>query len=102
WHAHKFDPITQKDYYRLKAALEGVRHGDRTILTPAQAKEREQTLARVRQEVARLEREVADIEEVGRQKVRRSGKRAAEKDLPRPIARWSFESDARDSVGGMH
>ena len=24
-HNHKFDPITQKDYYRLKAALEGVR-----------------------------------------------------------------------------
>ena len=28
-HDHKFDPIPQQDYYRLKAAFEGVRHGDR-------------------------------------------------------------------------
>ncbi|MBI1916038.1 MAG: PSD1 domain-containing protein [Planctomycetes bacterium] len=40
-HDHKFDPILQKDYYRLKAALEGVRHGDQAILTPAQAKKRD-------------------------------------------------------------
>ena len=30
-HDHKFDPIPQRDYYRLKAALEGVRHGDRPL-----------------------------------------------------------------------
>ncbi|HKB35188.1 MAG TPA: DUF1549 domain-containing protein, partial [Gemmataceae bacterium] len=101
-HDHKFDPIAQKDYYRLKAALEGVRPGDRPILTPAQVKAREAALARLRQDVARLERAVADIEAVGREKVRRSGKRTAEKDLPKPVARWSFEADARDSVGGLH
>lgn len=28
-HDHKFDPIRQRDYYRVKAALEGVQHGDR-------------------------------------------------------------------------
>ena len=27
-HDHKFDPIPQTDYYRLKAALDGVRHGN--------------------------------------------------------------------------
>jgi hypothetical protein len=30
-HAHKFDPIPQQDYYRVKAALEGVRPGDRPL-----------------------------------------------------------------------
>jgi hypothetical protein len=100
-HDHKFDPILQKDYYRLKAALEGVRPGDRTILPPRPAKEREASLSRIRQEAARLEREVADFEEIGRQKVRRSARRE-EKNLPRPLARWSFETDARDSAGGLH
>ncbi len=30
-HDHKFDPIRQRDYYRIKAALEGVLHGDRPL-----------------------------------------------------------------------
>jgi hypothetical protein len=30
-HSHKFDPIPQRDYYRVKAALEGVRPGDRPL-----------------------------------------------------------------------
>ncbi|MEI7686478.1 MAG: DUF1549 domain-containing protein [Planctomycetota bacterium] len=30
-HNHKFDPIPQTDYYRMKACLEGVQHGDRSI-----------------------------------------------------------------------
>ncbi|MFO0951095.1 MAG: PSD1 and planctomycete cytochrome C domain-containing protein [Isosphaeraceae bacterium] len=33
-HDHKFDPIPQRDYYRLKAGLEGVRHGNRPIPGP--------------------------------------------------------------------
>ncbi|MFO0863609.1 MAG: DUF1553 domain-containing protein [Gemmataceae bacterium] len=30
-HNHKFDPIPQVDYYRIKACFEGVQHGDRSI-----------------------------------------------------------------------
>ncbi len=30
-HNHKFDPVPQRDYYRVKAALEGVRPGDRPL-----------------------------------------------------------------------
>ena len=30
-HNHKFDPIPQVDYFRIKACLEGVQHGDRSI-----------------------------------------------------------------------
>src|SRR5262249_17710297 len=28
-HDHKFDPVAQKDFYRLAAALAGVQHGER-------------------------------------------------------------------------
>jgi hypothetical protein len=31
-HNHKFDPITQVDYYRAKAVFQGVRHGDRKLV----------------------------------------------------------------------
>jgi mono/diheme cytochrome c family protein len=32
-HDHKFDPIRQSDYYRIKAALEGVFHGNRPMVS---------------------------------------------------------------------
>ncbi len=34
-HDHKFDPVRQEEYYRLTAALGGVRHGERDLTTPA-------------------------------------------------------------------
>jgi hypothetical protein len=33
-HDHKFDPIPQKDYYRLQAVFAGVERGDRAFTTP--------------------------------------------------------------------
>ena len=35
-HDHKFDPIPSADYYRLRAAVEGVTHGRRVIATPSE------------------------------------------------------------------
>ncbi len=37
-HAHKFDPIPQEDYYRVKSVFDGVKHGDRPIATPDEEK----------------------------------------------------------------
>lgn len=33
-HDHKFDPISQKDYYQLQAVFAGVRYGDRAVGDP--------------------------------------------------------------------
>ena len=44
-HDHKFDPIPQKDYYRLQAVFAGVERGDRVHLSPA-AQGRRLTLER--------------------------------------------------------
>ncbi len=33
-HHHKFDPIPTEDYYRLRAAFEGVNHGRRVVASP--------------------------------------------------------------------
>ena len=34
-HNHKFDPVTQKDYYALQAIFAGVQHGERALPMPA-------------------------------------------------------------------
>ena len=36
-HDHKFDPISQADYYRLQAVFAGVDRGDRTVVHPLKA-----------------------------------------------------------------
>jgi len=50
-HNHKFDPITQKDYYAMQAVFAGVEHAERAVpLSPRQS-----------EEIARLDRRIADL-----------------------------------------
>jgi mono/diheme cytochrome c family protein len=44
-HHHKFDPIPTEDYYRLKAAFDGVYHGSAELATADQRKRRAETVA---------------------------------------------------------
>ncbi len=97
-HNHKFDPIPARDYYRVKAALEGVRPGDRPVPTPEAIKERERRMARL----AGWQKELAAIEKAGRDKVLREKGRPSGDDVPSPIARWTFQGDGRDVVGNLH
>jgi hypothetical protein len=91
-HDHKFDPVSSLDYYRLKAVFEGVGHGERPL---APLKEVVQHRARVEE----TRRQIAAIEKRGRDKVKGRGDDA---NLPRPLARWSFDGDARDQIGNLH
>jgi len=106
-HDHKFDPIPQRDYYRFKAALEGVWQpvvdndlkADGTfLLTSAEARERE---ARIRRIEARIAKAEAGL---------RAAFRAARRALPAPVshidpslaARWSFDAGTDDDSGNLH
>jgi hypothetical protein len=51
-HDHKFDPITQRDYYALQAVFAGVQHGSRTIADP-----------KVRQHLVQLEKQERQLNE---------------------------------------
>jgi hypothetical protein len=55
-HNHKFDPIPQRDYYRLKAAFDGVRFGNRSLLSAEQQRERAQTFAALNAVVPDIEK----------------------------------------------
>ena len=105
-HDHKFDPIPQRDYYRLKAALDGVRHGNRTLLTSTEAKVREEQAAVLNAKINTLEQQIATLEQNVRAKIIHERQAAAPgsalTNAPQPIAEWSFEGNARDSAGKLH
>jgi mono/diheme cytochrome c family protein len=56
-HAHKFDPISQHDYYRIKACLSGVQHGERPLAT-GPAEERDRALAECERQLAEIQKEL--------------------------------------------
>jgi hypothetical protein len=60
-HDHKFDPIPQHDYYAIKAAFDGVDHGSRPLLTPAQLKGLDQQTAPLKRRADELKSALAMI-----------------------------------------
>ncbi|WP_254508076.1 DUF1553 domain-containing protein [Anatilimnocola floriformis] len=59
-HDHKFDPIPQTDYYRLKAALDGVDHGLRPWQSAAESQAWEAEQKPLQEELAQLKSRIAD------------------------------------------
>ena len=102
-HAHKFDPLSHADYYRFKSALDGVRHGEGAIDTPAERNAREERIAGLNDERRVVERQLVELEAAA-QNADQSGDNAAavRQAGPRPVALWTFDEDARDTVGSLH
>jgi len=109
-HAHKFDPIPQSDYYRVKAVFEGVRYGDRPILTPSELQTRRDELAGLERKIRSLESKIAGLESAARlavaQRRRTQTNSSGVGSLPNvqapvPYAYWSFEADAKDQAGKL-
>ena len=60
-HDHKFDPISQRDYYAMTAIFAGVHHGERPLRTPDdEARKRE--AERLRPRLAELEAQLVRFE----------------------------------------
>jgi len=60
-HDHKFDPITQKDYYSIQAIFAGVNHAERAVAAPDAASRRREEAA-LRVELAGIERRLDGTE----------------------------------------
>ncbi|MBX9680254.1 MAG: DUF1553 domain-containing protein [Gemmataceae bacterium] len=94
-HDHKFDPISQKDYYRIASALSGVRHGERPIPAPKVVAE----LAEVRKRIDEAAKQLREIEDPIRKMLAAEGKESAA--VPAPIAAWDFRESLKDRIGGL-
>jgi hypothetical protein len=90
-HDHKFDPVSQAEYYRVAAALSGVRHGERDLsgLDPSARAWKART--------GSLRARLAAIEATGRARLGTSRPASG----PVPIAAWDFERGADDPIHGL-
>ena len=99
-HDHKFDPISQPEFYRLQAALAGVGHGERTVID-ATSKQR---LAALDAELKVATAELAGIEGPARTAAlaaRGKGEKPAAAP-PAAVAAWDFRAGPGDLVGKLH
>ena len=60
-HNHKFDPISQTDYYSLKAVFAGVQHGERP-LKPDDFQQRNQSIESIGRELAAVNQDLLQFE----------------------------------------
>ncbi len=60
-HDHKFDPISQRDFYSLEAIFAGVEHADRPI-SGGDSRRRSAELATIRDRLNRLDRQIDSLE----------------------------------------
>ncbi|MBI4602015.1 MAG: PSD1 domain-containing protein [Planctomycetes bacterium] len=63
-HHHKFDPVSQRDYYGLQAVFAGVEHGEREVSVPdgAEREARGRALGALEAELARLRADLWKLE----------------------------------------
>jgi hypothetical protein len=66
-HNHKFDPVSQKDYYGMVAVFAGVQHGDRPLRT-ADSERRRKEAEDVRRQVAAVGAELQGLEPLAQPK----------------------------------
>jgi hypothetical protein len=103
-HDHKFDPVRQTEYYRLTAALAGVRHGERDITPVAARRKHEKEMAAIRDLLTQRSRELEALTNPVRRQILAERKKLGQPVIvrrPRPLARWDFRQGLRDTIGSL-
>jgi len=101
-HDHKFDPISQKDYYAMAAALSGVNPGDRDLRGLANGAD-VAALQKLRAQESHWLKEITSIEDPVRNKLLKSAQKSGRKGPapPRPDAAWNFTAGLTDTIGNL-
>ncbi len=94
-HDHKFDPITQAEYYALSAGLSGVRQGEKELPPRGTTEQRRSQVASWKAERAGLLAAIEAIDEPVRARLRADAGGLTESPPP-PLAQWDFS----DALGG--
>ncbi len=93
-HAHKFDPISHAEYFRVKAVFDGVKHGERPISDPEEIKTREGRLAVLTQQLAAAQGQVARLESAGEKRALAARPATQAPVGPAALVRWDFAGEA--------
>lgn len=103
-HDHKFDPISQKEYYQFAAALSGAGHGERDLPDPAYEKA-QQELTQAKKQLGETQNTLFELESIARQRVLASRSTQEKTELlpafTSPVAAWDFQKTTQDLVGGL-
>ena len=102
-HSHKFDPISQEEYYRIKSVFEGVKHGERGIAEVAEVAEvkaREERLAAARKAIDSAQEVVSRIEGEGWKLAAAKRNPGAAEPGPVPFLRWAFDAGTSSNPTG--
>jgi hypothetical protein len=102
-HDHKFDPISQKEYYQFAATLTGVTHGERTVQLTA-TPDQQRRIALITKQLIDIQKEIEGIDQPIRVKIlaeRKIGKSNAP-EPPKAFATWEFDGDLKDRQGELH
>ena len=99
-HDHKFDPITQKEFYQLSSAISGLGYGERTVKSSID----EAKLADVVAQLDSLQKQLASIDKTAREEILAARKKGEvkEPEPPAAFALWEFDGDFKDSLGDLH
>ncbi|MSQ96754.1 MAG: DUF1553 domain-containing protein [Gemmataceae bacterium] len=103
-HDHKFDPVRIEEYYRLSAAVAGVRHGERDITSAPLRLAHENRQAELSRELMDLRQALTALEKPIRAKVlaeRKKDEMVPPAFLPKPLARWDFTKSLKDEIAGL-
>ena len=97
-HAHKFDPISHEEYYRIKSVFEGVKHGERSIASEDEVHARDQQRLVLQQTLDNINERIAAVEAIGRANA--AAKLTAKSLGPEPFVRWTFDGATSQAVAG--
>ena len=96
-HDHKFDPISQQDYYALAAALAGVNPGDRELKGLTRGDD-VAALKKLREQENVWLKEIAAVEKPVRERLLKEADKSEQKNTPpQPTAAWNFTDDLADA-----
>ncbi len=88
-HNHKFDPISQENYYQFAALLKGVGHGERTVSIP-RSSEHELRLAQIDSEILQADQKIESIVRPIREDVATAQTSLNQASPLTPVLDWNF------------
>ena len=82
-HNHKFDPIPTEDYYRLRAAFEGVQHDERALATDAEKQSYTEKAQPLEMRRSELTKEKTTLEKSLAERAKEKAAQVASYELPK-------------------